>query len=234
MHFKTLAMDVVARTDRNVASINSLLSTHGHAAVNQRHSRAPLEVIGSLGKSLFGLARQRDLARMARVVNKLPLFSNTTADTVNHLSADFSAYMELANARFHSMRAHQEFLTGQIAGLASSFRNVTQYFEKILQFTALWQLTTTQYLQHLVLQERATSEFLQGVTQLIEGFLPPTLVTPADLNNALSNLATHLESKYPHHRIVHKSASYYYFPRNCHYMYNHRNIFIRVPVPLHT
>ena len=44
--------------------------------------------MSSLGKSLFGLARHGDLARMATVVNKLTLFSNATADGLNRLSTD--------------------------------------------------------------------------------------------------------------------------------------------------
>lgn len=82
------------------------------------------------------------------------------------------------------------------------------------------------------MMERETADYLHGVTQLIEGFLPPTLVTPADLDKALGSLATYLHTHYPQHHIVHQTASYYYFPRNCHYMYNREHIFIRVPVPL--
>ena len=86
-------------------------------------------------------------------------------------------------------------LQRQLTSAASTSRTVTCNMEKIadkvIQCSAYLQLTTSQYVRHLLLLEHETSDNLHGVSQLIEGFLPPTLVTPADLDKALSQLSTH-------------------------------------------
>ena len=123
-------------------------------------------------------------------------------------------------------------LQGQMHNVTVDMFNI---INNAVYFASFLQYYTSHHTQHLtVLSQEHSSECVRGITSPVEGFLSPHLITPMDLQRALTNLSSYLRAHHPAYYVAHPSPACYYTTSEILYMCTtiDRHVYLRVPIPL--
>ena len=208
-----------------MVNINEIMEG-AHSLTCQRRD-APLDFVSSIGKGLFGFAKQSDLAKMATFIINLVQQTNATADIIRNQDC-FDSATRLQSGRISASVTHVKEHQRAINRLIDSMRGLNDNLNRqlaeieneydILQETVLLQnrllanllkgaVAQTTALQMLRNDLQAHQQALQTA---LRGTLPTGLVRPPKLQNILTHVGGALRDTHAQYELATEDLQYYY------------------------
>ncbi len=173
---------------------------------NSRSKRSLLPFLGSLGKSLFGLATENDVKTLAKHIDFLEKNNRQTGSLFESQNKKLTSFMQTTSHR----------IANAVQQITSNSDQILMLDKHLLQLDNLltYSLHLTRVLTHqahlAVSLEYHLENFLQSVYQLQAGKLSPLLIPPESLQKVINHVRHVFATKYPDFHLVHTDPSYYY------------------------
>ena len=211
---------------RLITTIRSLVPD-GSVLQRNRQSRAILGFIGDLSHTIFGTARDVDVARVEKHVkaiaenqkHELEVFKKSISDMASFMAKEESTLSDLLN----KVRAQQI----QNLQFIEQSRNATWTFVNV-QASLL--LKAMEFEQNLAAINRHYSNYLNAVELMQTGVLPHYLISKADMSALIGRINNILQGS--GYRLAHEREDYYYSNAEFIYTQFQSSLFITLYFPL--
>ena len=191
-----------------------------------RSSRSLLPFIGDLGSSLFGFATEGQINTLARHVQEI-MDVQASGDRISHHNTEeLRAFMKGSNKRIDQLKfmidSDHETITRIGENLVYHANNLAVIAEDIASVLPML-INNTAILLEI---ERNLDSLVQGMHELLQRKLPPSLVPAEALHEAFQVTEKGLHMQYPAWGIVFKQVNYFYSQRDLVYAFHNNSIFI--------
>ena len=198
-----------------------------HSIIRQRRD-APLHFVSSIGKGLFGFAKQSDLAKVATFIISLAQQTNATADLIvrnqdrfesatrvqsNRISASLGPVQEnqrAINRLIDSMRGLNDNINRQLAGIENEYNMLQETV--ILQNRLLANLLKGAIAQTTALQmlRNDLQAHQRALQTALRDNLPIGLVRPSKLQEILGHVRSALRDTHAQYELAIEDLQYFY------------------------
>jgi hypothetical protein len=230
----------------NIKAIDTLLPRNIKKNKSTQFKRGLVDAGGWLAKQLFGVATEQDLAMLRNHIIQLEDTISQSNESFSQFKENLQSYGSKINKRVDNIRdgltLHHKLLNDTMQHIGKIERTMfniepqlnTFYKRqhKITKYINLLHVYNVQHIHLLNALVRDSSERLQGVQSLVEGYLPVILIPPHVLESYIYKLDRFLKENHPGFSITHMKAKYYYHVKNIMYARTNRNLFISVKIPL--
>ena len=146
-----------------------------------RSSRAALDLVGDIGKTLFGTARVKDVKLVARHVaaleNKTAAFSATMA----HFTDDLTSFIKVSETRFHTLKSTIQLNHQVVAQLANKLNRAQRSIEESSRMTTVMLQLFVNELYHTINLQAGLTDFMEGLHDLMRHKLSRHIIPHSDL-----------------------------------------------------
>lgn len=208
--------------------------------------RAPLGIIGSWSRSLFGTASLSDVRRVYAHVQQLESYVQSHNLDLSSLEQKLTTFFNLTSSR---ISGHETLISNNFNTLKNVVQSlsdtqvhvhdidsdliqlslrISQTFNITMDFLGNY-LANIQALQIFLTEQQ---KFLNGIEQLLNGRLTHTMVHPRQLQQALSKVRRSLKTSQPTFQLLHNEMSWYYNHHLTMFVYTETNLFIFLSLPI--
>ncbi len=159
-----------------------------------------------MGKSLFGLASNADVKRLALAVQHLQQTQEGSLDQFKSLE-DATSFMRLSNERMDNLRNSIQHVYQRLMAATDALSQRTTANAQLLVFS-IGALTKLSDKVHLV--ERQVNKFTNGLKALLWGQLNPDLISEEVMSQTIEDLQERLRRKYNVFNLTETNPLYYY------------------------
>ena len=208
-----------------------VMPSHHHSpdhTVKSRSKRAPFGFIGSISRSLFGTATEKEIKQISNHIKALEQRNIHLGEAMSTFSEDLSSFMTVSNEKISNLQLGIEDNHDAIMSIARGMREVSSSLQHNLQFTVL--IAKELYLA-MNLQE-SLQEFLHGVHGLLHHKLSPYLLPYSDVKDTISSIQNRLAQAHSQLYIKPMSAKEIYSMSNFLWTFKKNSIFITLKFPL--
>ena len=204
----------------------------------RRFKRSFLPVVGSWLNSLFGVCDESHTTEMNKHMAALTELQKFTGKRLHSLSADFASYAETSDRHFMNKidsiddMAKLSTSISQVTNLqGQKLANITVSIE--LVFDLIENVISTD--TSLKSIQNIAHSWLEGLHRLLDGYLPPPIITYDDMQNALYLVDAQLRemSQSRAFSVAMKSPAPYYFRQNVAFTQTDEKLIISVEIPIH-
>ena len=240
---------LIKEIDKNMESVRHLayIETDLRNDQKTRKKRAPLEIIGSIGEKLFGLAQNKNVKTMRRNLELLKEFTVTEYKKVRLDMMEMSSVNLMQNEAILNVSRELKDLQEELVDIVQYMEGSLDEIDKTLMHT----ITESRLMYHiadmrgyvttssiallgaLTLTRIKTGELREGMQKVSAGTLPSEIVPVADLVRALEEIDLALMTARSNFRLAITDPKYYYgMPIS---IYGYRGqIGIMIEIPLTT
>ena len=233
----------------NIQATQQGIATLLHSPINLdnagRNARAPLEFVSSISKSLFGIARQKDVDKVKNTVNAIIRHVdakgkfvdtefglihkaiNTTAETIKTIQDEIIG----SQALIVQLHKAMESIGKQSIKQARTIEQAVSIIKQIGTYVADVVERKAFVLARLETTAISLNSFLSGVSSLMQGYLSPAILPPFDLQTTLDRAAKHIPLKYPGFTLLHQDLAFYFNHHLASFMYTDEQLIIHVMAP---
>ena len=173
--------------NETISIIEDLVPEHRLSDIpkGQSHSkRAIFGFVGSLSSKLFGTATKKDIAIITAHVKQMQNKTESLSSAFQHQQSQLSSFMTNTGHRFRNMLRGVESNHEDIQTIMGSLSSVQ---EAIVQVAKITKLLNQQTYASIKIQQQM-DVLLQGIYELIEGKLAPTLIPPSSIMTAITHI----------------------------------------------
>ncbi len=184
-----------------------------------------------IGKSLFGLASNSDVKRLAMAVQHLQRNQEGSLDQFKALKEDATSFMRLSNNRMDGLRDAIQHVYQRLSVATDAIRQRTTANAQLLVFSVG---AITKLLDKIHLIERQMNTFTNGIKALLWGRLSPDLVSEEVLTKTIEDLQERLRRKYNVFHLTETNPLYYYKHAQVHHFRSPdgERLFVAMTFPL--
>ena len=219
--------ETALRINNTVNNIRKLIpETKIHKS---RSARSLLPFIGTLSKSIFGLADEKDIEILAKHINALTRRTEGLSEILSQHGTHFSSYIKASNKRMDNLMAgiHEnemaiDYIQSKVETVAS---NLKEMFLRM----------NTRLITHLEHANRLNNEIEEmklGLLDLVNGKLSPLLIQPEVIAATLHDIQRLLNQKYQGFHLISKTVQEIYTSAKFLYTRNNSNIYVTVKFPV--
>ena len=224
-------------------TINALTST---IQDSRRSKRGLLDVVGEIGKSLFGLSTVHDARILSQHILKIEEVLNGFSSNDMFKAKHINSFMIETNKRLDGISDALMTNHALIRNLSTSFHVLMQSsFQMNVQLERL-QVRLNEFIKFLpvVLQklnvqitmlaelEKQTVSFIKSLELLHTGVLSTDLVSTSTLQLLINNISTALLHSYPEVQVAYQDISQYYKMSKIHAVSKNGILYIYLQIPL--
>ena len=197
-----------------------------------RTKRAILDFVSSIGKSLFGFAKDTDLKAISQHINEIETNQNLTTYRVIQMGSQLSSFVNTTNERLDNAIKMLKITHDRYVDLAAKTNYFEQSFESLVSIlTQILRAETTSTSTFMAI-DRETERWILGAQTLLEGYLPIQLVSPNRLSQSIQDIEIKLSRQFPLFTISHKDVGYYYQNRDIMFTQSKDYLYISVKIPV--
>ena len=156
-----------------------------HIHVTNRSRKSLLPFVGDLSKNIFGTATMDDVNILKAHINALTKNSRKVANFMKMQTDHFSSFMSTTNKRFDNIQNTVAENFEAISNLSKIISGqIQQAQEGILKLSSI-------YYAHLATSNKLIKQYTilkESVTALIEGKLPPSLISRSTLEHSITEI----------------------------------------------
>ena len=194
-----------------------------------RGKRSWFGAIGKLSKTIFGTATEDDTNLLARHINKLKEETANVIHAVQQHEQDLSSYMKTSNERMTNLRKGIE---GNYMAISHINTQLQGSFKSLEQSIISMNGLITKQIKESGKFETILNKLINGVYDLVEGRLSPSLIPVTVLQQAMNEIQTLMHMKYPgFHLIKHKPSKIYENAKFV-YMRHDSKLYVTVKFPM--
>ena len=160
-----------------------------------------------IGKSLFGLASNSDVKRLALAVQHLQKNQEGSLDQFKALKEDATSFMRLSNARVDGLRDAIQHVYQRLTVTAEAISQRTTANAQLLVFSVG---AISKLLDKINLVQRQVDKFTNGLKALLWGQLSPDLISEEVLSKTIEDLQERLRRRYNVFHLTETNPLYYY------------------------
>lgn len=224
-------------------SINNLTSG---SYQNRRVRRGLLDIVGEVGKSLFGLSTTHDAKILASHILAIQNSINSMKSTTQFNSDHINSFMVTTNERFdnlfkalndnhHALQALNAFANRSSSIYRSvlfSVNHIESALYNFIDFTHILMQKITIQLPLLSQLEMEAHKFIKALELLHTGVLSSDLVPISSLKTVLNTISEDLARKYPNFELAYSDISQYYKMSRIHISRDLNLLYIHMQIPL--
>ena len=197
--------------------------------ITERTRKSLLPFVGGLSKNLFGTATMEDVNILKAHINALTKNSRQVAKFMKMQTNHFSSFMTTTNKRFDDI---QESVTENFKAITNLSKIISEQIQQAQ--TGILKLSGIYY-SHLAVSSKLKKQYdtlKNSVMALIEGRLPPELISKATLEHSISEITKILSNEYSNFYLTIKDANWYTRYGTFIYKYYFGKIYITLKFPI--
>ena len=213
---------------------------------NRRVKRGLLDIVGEVGKSLFGLSTTHDAKILASHILAIQTSINNMQSTTQFNSDHINSFMVTTNKRFDNLFKalndnHQALQALSVFANRSSsiyrsvlysVNHVESSLYKFVDFMHILMQKVAIQLPLLGQLETEAHKFIKSLEMLHTGVLSSDLVPISTLQNVLNTISDKLGRKYPDLQLAYSDISQYYKMSRIHISRDQNLLYIHMQIPL--
>ena len=226
--YNKLKRSLILNINRMQASIATILGKPTAPTLTRKRRAAPLEIISSVSKSLFGTARHQDLVAVKRNLFNLQQNVNHSFGQIikhqDHMESAFQLQDTRMSRAYALLQVNQKRIQKVIDAVRNSTAHMQEGFTKAdaansithtvirLQgrLTAAMLKNVVGQVNTLQMLHEQMHIYLDSVQTLTENFLPVALIPPQMLHEVLQQIDVALILKHPQFSIAIRELGFYY------------------------
>jgi hypothetical protein len=178
--------------------------------------------MGSVGKTLFGVATQDDINQIIQHIRKFEtLKASITTDT--------SEIMQTMHSLYSALDKRQSILKAMTDNLRNSFDSLTTDIR--VKLVTLIGMGALQYETLLAYQTQLLKE-QAGINRLYAGYLPMEFVSPTMVQRVLDNISNDLAYHQPGYRLTYRDVQHYYHLKDIAFCTKDDHLYIMIKIPI--
>ena len=202
------------------------------AKSQSRQRRGLFNAVGEIYKSLFGTATVTDQRVLSRHIDRVAVNNRLTLNKLQFIEDAFESYMKKNNEHADIVR-NAIILTNEAVNLSrveieSEIDQLTRRDADTINFLHLINIHYTAALSDVLNVLTVRNE---GLHKLLQGFLPPELVSGYELDRTLAEIKRNLSGD-NNIRPTHENFAYYFHIRDITYSRVNDTLFIKLKIPL--
>lgn len=232
--FKTSQEKLISKIEENMDLVKSLIP----ARINkQRRARGLLNFVGSVQKTLFGVATSSDIDQLQSNIDAYAKVAQLTTNEVRKTEKSLGSFMNLTDERITeavaSITDNQKKIDDlfQEAGHTNMKLDEIQVSVKVLLLLNRNIAETLLTLQQILF---TTESWILGIQTLLEGFLPVQIVGHKKVQLVLDHVRAHLSSNtgLASYSLAHQIVSYYYQAQDILFSKDEDSLYISIKIPI--
>ena len=226
------SIKAVKHIDRAIQHIHQLLPSaleRDDMYADRRQQRGLFDFVGEISHSLFGTARDTDIESVHKTIADLKRREHTMASAWQHAEDRLASYGEVVNHRLDTMN---KMVSTEKQAIRDLYDTVARETSAVSRASSLLAHAFNRFEDFVILLDHL-HDFQNGLELLNHGMLSPSIISPGDLNRAISAVATHLRFL-PEVtlRILRPRVRSYYTMHNFLLSRHGNNILLHLPIPL--
>jgi hypothetical protein len=213
----------------------NLVKTLIPARISRRPARGIFNFVGQVMKTLYGVATEDDVAQLQSNLDSYNKEAELTANEVKKTESTLGSFMNLTDQRIsaaiqgisHNQQELQELY--EEASTTNLKLDEIQVSVRVLLLLSRNMADTLLTLQQLQL---TTESWIQGIQQLLEGYLPVQIVGHQRVQDVFDHIREQLAASSGLATIAHPSVAYYYQARDILFSQDDDNLYITIKVPI--
>ena len=200
-------------------------------AKSPRRARGLLDIVGEVSKSLFGTATTKDQTVLKHHIEEIASATVTTDNRLSSLEDSLGSFLQ-------KQSSHDDMFEKAIA-LTQEYLNVTelemerQRNDLKLQFADAINVLHLSELHYVATLNDIYQELkgqVDGMHDLLEGYLPRKLITAKELRNVLKHVSSELATRRA--ELTHTNHVYYYHINDIDFTREGNILFIKMKIPI--
>ena len=220
--------------DTLMEKIHEIIPTVDHGVTERRDQRlgsreALLPIIGSIAKSLFGVATSSDLEHIVAAIKTMSKNVETQMNTMKKATTNLASFAHLEDEHLKTLETKVMEVTARQAQLIANWS--TQVQNEMIYLSA-WSTQMTEWLFHTEIWCQRLQLLVTGLTMLTAGHLSPILIPEEMMQAAINHAQTELHDILVSATLVHSDMAYYYKYGSFVYMRAGEKIIITLQMPV--
>ena len=198
----------------------------------KKSKRAILDFVSTIGKSLFGFAKNSDVKILVSHINQIETNENITSHQLIQLGTQLSSFMNTTNKRIDNAMegvADNHNLIMKLNRVVTSNAKSVTFITNVIGQLLKTQIITSSTFGQI---EREVQNWVLGAQTLLEGYFLMQFVTPAQLTDVLQEVDRLLSRQYPLFSVSHTDPGYYYQNRDVTFTKSEKYIYISIKIPV--
>jgi hypothetical protein len=178
--------------------------------------------MGSVSKTLFGIATQDDITQIIQHIRKFEALKAT-------ITTDTSEIMQTMHSLYSALDKRQSILKSMTDNLRNSFDNLAT--DMGVKLVTLIGMGALQYETLLAFQAQLLRE-QAGINRLYAGYLPMEFVSPIMVRRVLDDISENLAHNQPGYRLAYRDVQHYYHLKDIAFCIKENNLYIMIKIPI--
>ena len=168
--------------------------------------RGLFDFVGQLSHSLFGTARDSDVAKVEQMISHLKAREHQFVSAWEQAEGRLASFGKAVN---HRVDAMERMIATQKKALRSLYDSVAQETSAVSRASSLIAHAFNRFEDFVILLDKLNS-FQHGLELLTHGFLSPALVSPSDIDRVLTAVTSKLREGQTGLRVLRNKVMAYY------------------------
>jgi hypothetical protein len=233
-HANVLRNQTLSTVNKTLRKLYEIVPQREIMKGTKRTQRAPLDFIGSIAESIFGIATVSDINMLAKHINALQDRNMHMATSLTRHAQHWSSFIKKVDHRFanivDALKSNNQEITELITAakqINESFSNMQNTYMAATEFV-MDQVTLTTQITHELYEAK------HGINALINGHLSPLCLPPATLAHTISGIQQLITKHYKNFHLIHTDTAYYYAHAQVLFTRQDLDMFITIKFPIHS